>query len=738
MSRLVQGVKTAIKNLIDDENFELLGVNDTRWWIKAVSAARVHLRYLHASPDKGRALIKYIADCSDLQDKDRNALVTKYLQRTKQCKTPRERLVIMKILLTYYRRGRNDASNHFKNAVKNIMRERRQQQRQEQKRMQLDVDRYCFLDERYTLEHGNMKLICAGEGYSIHLSENGNSSVILCDADVITLQSLFVSPELCNGNNNPRVFSEHKLPGTLSFSMDDIERGDEAGRIVNLLIITTEAIDTTLADLLTSSDVEKEEKVRVLDIVFEMTETMAQRNIQHGDVITQNILRSVHGWFIVDGRLLQKVRGGDYVQFNGGLPSVHVRSWDTITLCIDVHEKLNYSTEHRKEIMDVFYPKIKFYNDNARFEASTYSADESICKFRVSIGNSNVVIETLVVVINGAADTTVEWQRDMCVKTVIGEHAFYIPPAIFTERNIVIKEKLGSGVNSYVYVAGQDGSQVAKITDSKDEAAHVEHRLQSLAASYGYSPKVHDYFSIRSYAGMTVKRRSYINELVCVVMDRYDMTLYDYIDDAIYYAAETNFNEVKALLLKVFTMVRDFAGAGFMHRDLKGDNIVVRDDSAAIIDFGLARHVSIVNPIYDADRFTSDSTANATEDLTPNDPSWISLPPLCNSRIYDLISLYVAICYSVNTSWTTYTSPEQKKVIVALKDLLLTDILDVLQMASCASYDAYFERVFVNRDRKDVLISVTLVYVEKVKTRFYRTVIDTSLVNFANKRVRVH
>ncbi len=717
---LVQSVKEAIRCLLVDADLELLDINDHRWWFRAVSAGREHLKVLHSSPDKGRSLLKYIVVRSGLSDDEQRGILNKYLVKTKQCKLPRERLAVMRQLLLRYRKVKcaDDCTPPSLESVYNIVR---------QQRIRFDIDRYCFLDETYARDYGKMTLICVGDCYSVHLSEDRRVSVILCDDDSMDLETLFIQASLCGGEHRPRVLSECRIPGVRTKKLDDSES------TADVIFAVTEPIVTSLSTYLKNPAEPSEDKTLVLRGIFKLLERMATLKIQHGAVTTQNILRSRSGWFIVDRRILQHCKQ-EYTQYLYDQPCLYVQSWDTICLYIDTHEQLKFDAAYRRKVLGPLYPEVKISNRNAVFTPKTRTDDESILKFVVDVGNSDVLLETLTATIDvSARSIDMTWTRDLCVETMIERVHYYIPKETLTNRGIHIGRKLGHGANSYIYIV-EPGDRVLKLTDTDDDRINIEHRLQDLAHSYGYAPKIHDYFLVNKYAS-ELSGDGLADNLVGIVMERYTKNLRDCIIDAIHQS--THIKETKEVIMQAFSLVRDFARAGFMHRDLRGDNIVVRHDGVAIIDFGMARYVTIPNPIGDPEQCKFNAQIHAAEDLLPTNPSWLKLPALCMSYIYDLMCLYIDTCRLINIYWSLSKDHEEKKFIAELRTYMIEDVLDLLKSTSCPTLSTYFDKVVVNDSRPGTYLSVTLVYVEKVLERAYQTTIDTSLYDFHDKRMRI-
>lgn len=742
-SKIIESIKDAIRWVTTDEQrLDLLAIDDKGWWLQAVSSRRDYLKYLHSSPEKGRTLLKYIVDRSSLVDVDRRNIISKYLQRTKQCKLLYERLVIMKSVLLRYRKKEktitceDDATSRLrlKDVYTKIMNNHLQQQQQ---RVRLDTTRCCFISKHHLRAYGKMTLICTGDGYSVHLSEDRKASIVLCDTESIDLKHLFIPAKLCGGEHVPRVLSEHLLPNVLTTCLLNERRSDDDddddNRVITASLTITEPIISSLSSFLRNRDEQIDTKTAALRTAFTITEKMASWNVQHGALSTRNILQSNSGWFIIDRRTLQ-IAKETYTQYLHDQPCLYVKSWDTYCLYIDSHEQLKYDCVHRKLVVGPLYPLVKLFNGNAKFTPRAKNADETLLEFTIDVGNSNVILETLTATIDTfASEVDMSWSRDLCVKTVINGSYCYIPREIFLDKDIEIGEKLGCGTNSYVYNVIASNN-IAKLTENEND---IERRLQDLAYAYGYAPKINAYFSIGRYAGVSSADRV-IDNIACIVMEQCDATLRETITCAIKRHSVQDLTDIQSTLSQAFRLVRDFAKTGFMHRDLRCDNIMIKNGYPTIIDFGMARHTTIHNSIHNPN-YIPNPDVEAAKDLTVNDLSWIGIPALCLSYIYDLLSLYIDVCLLINMYWRLSNTDEgepRRQFLAQLRQFMISDILEILQSASCNQFDAYFDQVQVNEPKTDAYLSVTFVYVEKVKKRIYQTVIDTSLINFLNKRQR--
>ena len=713
---VVTKVKNAIRHVVEDDDCNLLAIDDNdKWWHDATSDNDKYIDHLHESPKKGTTLLNHIVKRSTMTEEDRAVILTRYTKAVQRCKDPEERLSVMRKLLVRHSPPRR---------------------RQQQYCLQLDALRSCWLNAQDVADYGQLSVVGIYSCYAIYLSEDREKSLILLDPQRISISEIFGTRATRIVGNVPRVHRSLNVCVTTTTSPS-----------TTISLVVTDPIFSTLSSYLVNDEMTIEDKMAAMRAAFTMTTHMSNHKVLHGNALTSFFLQTKEGWFLSDYRDTKVVtnekvyalhrRQQQIRSWIDGTPSWYNQHWDTICLYIDAHEQFKHDSAYGRRVMAVCTGR-KCRGDNYAFH-SEFDEHTSSVQFTLTMGSEKAAEERMTVTIDKQlAAPRVEWQRDLCVSVVVSELQLLIPKSRMSECGYTLGERLGSGTYSYVFAleGEQYRGQVMKITSAEKAKFGVEYRLHKMAADHGHAAKIHDYFTVVDYLtvqdGVMTTSKLTHEDIVCIVMDRCDKTLRDYLDDAGCEANTTTLDSTKDVLIGAFEKVRDFARSGFMHRDLKGNNIMVDEQTgqAVIIDFGMARHATIGNIVRFDQLYTM--VGSHYDDLSDRDDSWMELPPICPSFIYDLLTLYVDLCLFLRLFYRDEVkNVARRSYIKELQRCMITDVLTLIRDASSDSYDAHLESATVNDND-----TVTFVYIEKVGDAVYRTVMNTGQHTFANKRYR--
>ena len=247
--------------------------------------------------------------------------------------------------------------------------------------------------------------------------------------------------------------------------------------------------------------------------------------------------------------------------------------------------------------------------------------------------------------------------------------------SLLTEQGIKLGSKLSNGSYGTVHKIGS--RRVAKLGKIKK----TERLVQMEAARLGFAPTIHGFFelpvlSIDDNAPITSKA----SKMPVLIMDAMTMTVEDYLK-----ALSTTEDDAITVLNRLYDVVTRFAQAGFMHHDLKLDNVMIKKRRKAppevyIIDYGKAWYAGVKQQLPYGTFLREDGTTKIKSSKF-NVVAWMNYAtPRNASKLYDGMCLFKEICrkYSRNHKSALILgeqSPITRKLMEALSDVLTKYVL---------------------------------------------------------------
>lgn len=608
----------------------------------------------------------------------------------------------------------------------------------------LDDRHICTLPiDRFPV-HENLVPVSKGAGYCIYLTQGETKSVMLLDNTKLRVRSMLGVEEKAMPDVAPRVYQQLFIR---TLAHKDITTGESLPNVI-VQIAVVDPIFGTLYDYVYRAQRSEEEVDVDLREVVDVLLWFTGKHMQHGNLSSRRVLRVKEGWFFLDYRSFVANTLHKYESKRGWLataPQLRFPLWDGLCLFVDLyHEAIKRNSRMHKKLLDVHYQDLltRRGDGSERMLKKAVSKSANEIRFVLRVGNFGVTVETYLIAAGGSrSEPSVVHKPGEVLKVPMKMMKVFVPTKYFSRNDLDVGNMLGAGTYGCVFALTnkgrpEDAAWVAKITTLPNERNNAEYFVQAAAARRNLAPVVHDYFTVSDYVTSDFRYKITHTNIVCIVMARYDITLHSVIYGGV--GGVFSIDTVNAAVLSAFKLIRDFGAAGFMHRDLRCDNIMVKDVGkesmqTRVIDFGMARHENIHNVIrWDVD---GPHDKRFVEDMDPTDLSWLKMPPLCPSKVYDLISLLVSVCYQLNVLWDREVEAERQR-ITRIWEFVVAECLDVVRDASSKDNDAaYIESLEVNVSTPETVASTTLVYVEKVGDGLtYRTEHDTEDFDMSGKR----
>lgn len=341
-----------------------------------------------------------------------------------------------------------------------------------------------------------------------------------------------------------------------------------------------------------------------------------------------------------EARVLSGAPGLDVTKYN--------EHWDAFALFVQLFFEYPRESQLGHTVTEVFR---KYVNDNGLYNVYTLDAvlnnpNDVALRFNVvehGRRGKRITVRIDYPPLVGTPKLRVKASKDEQASQTVDYRGkkLQIQTTKLVRRGMSLGQRLGSGAFGVVFEVEGAERMVAKLT----EYSKTEVQMQRAAASKGLAPTVYFKFSVKVESVDYSAATAFVTRLMIIVMERMDMRLIDVVKGP---SALTAL-QARQVIDTTFTVVRAFGDAGFMHHDLKTDNVMVNVEEGGaafvvkIIDFGKVWYAGDDGSI-NYGWFVDDEGKSEPMPLYFNSARWIGMSLTKRSNIYDTMALYMSIC----------------------------------------------------------------------------------------------
>ncbi len=452
---------------------------------------------------------------------------------------------------------------------------------------------------------------------------------------------------------------------------------------VRLVFATFDEIAGTFEEVFRRSDNSTRSNLcsRVYNIVKK------NNDIMHGAVDPRSILVTSDGKpLFTNFSNMSRIGGNDKPpKIRMWYADGYVPEWDAVCFASSMLQRF-YTDE---------YVRGKFFRDLQRRAKNSYACIKNV---RVDGNSGNFSIDFVLTHGETAIDTYTitisDESRQLTLENPIQRHHFAFRQGamsftIDVGELVSLGYTIGDGISSGSYgnvfsIASSSGltPRIVKLGVIQE----AEHIVQMKASELGFAPKIHGFYQLPIVSKRGDASARYTRTMPALIMDAMDMTVETYMGDPSITSAQ-----LIAFMKKLFDVVTLFGMAGFMHHDLKTDNVMIlRESNPAltpkifIIDYGKAWYAG-------ADRSTPyGQYVKPNGDMISypwnfNNVAWMGHGMARNvSAIYDRMTLFFSITRQLRHIRERMNRRRQDHIILTQEvlqtihdEILMTDVVGI-------------------------------------------------------------